>query len=285
MTKKALSTMSLVRIALAIIGVALAGLLYAFPLYWLVVTSLKTKAELFAASVNLLPHSPTIQPYVDVLVDRGFWVLLRNSVFVCFFTVLVTLAVGLLVTYPITRLAVPVGLRVGILNWALSLRFLPPIAVVIPYFAIVRTLQLYDQPIALIGIYSLFNLPFAIWMLKGFLDEIPIELEDAALVDGASRWIAFRRVLLPLAAPGVMAAGIIVFTFAWSEFLFALILTATPNSQTFPVGVQGLVTQFEIIWNDMAASGVIAMTLPLVLMVIGRRYIVAGLTFGVIREK
>jgi len=206
-------------------------------------------------------------------------------VIVCFSTVVVTLVVGLLITYPLTRLPVPARLRVGVLNWALSLRFLPPIAVVIPYFAIVRTLQIYDEPIALIGIYSLFNLPFAIWMLKGFLTEIPLELEDAALVDGATRWVAFWRVLLPLAAPGVMAAGIIIFTFAWSEFLFALILTATPNAQTFPVGVQGLVTQFEIIWNDMAAAGVIAMALPLILMVIGRRYIVAGLTFGVIREK
>ena len=273
------------RTALATVALGMAGVLYGFPLYWLFVTSLKSKAELFASSVHLIPHNPTFAAYTSVLIERGFWVLLKNSVIVCFSTVVVTLALGLLITYPITRLPVPPRLRVNILIWALSLRFLPPIAVVIPYFAIVRTLQLYDQPIALIGIYSLFNLPFAIWMLKGFLEEIPIELEDAALVDGASRWIAFRRVLLPLAAPGVMAAGIIVFTFAWSEFLFALILTATPNSQTFPVGVQGLVTQFEIIWNDMAASGVIAMALPLVLMVIGRRYIVAGLTFGVIREK
>src|SRR5207237_2549171 len=123
------------------------------------------------------------------------------------------------------------------------------------------------------------------WMVKGCLDEIPAEIEEAAYVDGGTRWKVFWQVILPLAAPGLLASGIIVFIFTWSEFLFALILTATPNSQTFPVGVQGLVTQFEIIWNDMAASGVIAMTLPLVLMVIGRRYIVAGLTFGVIREK
>jgi multiple sugar transport system permease protein len=275
----------LARLAIALVGVVVAGLLYAFPLYWLVVTSLKTKGELFASAVHLVPHNPTLEPYVSVLIDRGFWVLLKNSVVVCFSTVIVTLILGLLITYPITRLQVPVGLRVGILNWALSLRFLPPIAVVIPYFAIVRTLQIYDQPIALIGIYSLFNLPFSIWMLKGFLAEIPMELEDAALVDGANRWHAFRHVLLPLAAPGVLSAGIIVFTFAWSEFLFALILTATPNSQTFPVGVQGLVTQFEIIWNDMAAAGVIAMSLPLILMVVARKYMVAGLTFGVIREK
>ncbi len=273
------------RSALATLALGVAGLLYGFPIYWLFVTSLKSKTELFSSSVHLVPHQPTLAAYSSVLIDRGFWVLLKNSVIVCFSTVVVTLVVGLLITYPLTRLPVPARLRVGVLNWALSLRFLPPIAVVIPYFAIVRTLQIYDEPIALIGIYSLFNLPFAIWMLKGFLTEIPLELEDAALVDGATRWIAFWRVLLPLAAPGVMAAGIIIFTFAWSEFLFALILTATPNAQTFPVGVQGLVTQFEIIWNDMAAAGVIAMALPLILMVIGRRYIVAGLTFGVIREK
>ncbi len=283
--RRTLAPAIFVRSGLAALALGIAGVLYGFPLYWLFVTSLKSKAELFASSVHLVPHNPTFAAYSSVLIERGFWVLLKNSVVVCFSTVVVTLVLGLIITYPITRLPVPPRLRVNILIWALSLRFLPPIAVVIPYFAIVRTLQIYDQPIALIGIYSLFNLPFAIWMLKGFLEEIPLELEDAALVDGASRWIAFWRILLPLSAPGVMAAGIIVFTFAWSEFLFALILTATPNSQTFPVGVQGLVTQFEIIWNDMAASGVIAMALPLALMVIGRRYIVAGLTFGVIREK
>src|SRR5712691_2862877 len=257
------------RLILIVAGLGVAAFLYAFPLYWLIATSLKGKAELYQ-SITLIPQHPTLASYSNVLFERGFWVLLKNSVLVCAATVVITLAIGLVITYPITRLSVPPQLRVG---------------VVIPYFAIVRTLRIYDQPIALIGIYSLFNLPFAIWMLKGFLAEIPLELEEAALVDGANRWTSFRRVLLPLAAPGLMAAATIVFTFAWSEFLFALILTATPNSQTFPVGVQGLVTQFEIIWNDMAAAGVIAMTVPLVLMVIARKYLVAGLTFGVIREK
>src|SRR5205814_7373386 len=184
------------------------------------------------------------------------------------------------ITYPLTRLPVPPRLRVGVLNWALSLRFLPPIAVVIPYFAIVRTLQIYDQPIALIGIYSLFNLPFAIWMLKGFLAEIPLEVEEVALVDGANRWTAFLRVLLPLAAPGIMAAGIIVFTFAWSEFLFALILTATPNAQTFPVGVQGRVRQFDVSWNDESAAGLVGSALAWALVAIGRRYRLDRLALG-----
>ncbi len=273
------------RLVALIVGLVVAGTFYLFPLYWLVVNSLKGKREIFAANLTLYPHNPTLESYHSVLIDSQYWVLLRNSIMVCGATVLITVAVGLLITYPLTRLQVSQRLRVGVLNWALSLRFLPPIAVVIPYFAVVRTLQIYDQPIALILIYSLFNLPFAIWMLKGFLQEIPLEVEEVALVDGANRWTAFLRVLLPLAAPGVLSAGIIVFTFSWSEFLFALILTATPNAQTFPVGVQGLVTQFEIVWNDMAAAGVIAMTVPLALMIVARRYMVAGLTFGVIREK
>jgi len=272
-------------LVLAAAGLAVLAVVYVFPLYWLVVTSLKGKAELYAAEVPLFPQSPTVEAYADVLVGRGFAVLLRNSVVVCLATVAITLALGLLITYPLTRLDIPRGVRIGVLNWALSLRFLPPIAVVVPYFAIVRTAGLYDSPLSLIFIYSVFNLPFSIWMLKGFLQEIPRELEEAAHVDGATRWDGFRQVLLPLAAPGLLAAATIIFTFSWSEFLFALILTATPNAQTFPVGVQGLVTQFEVIWNDMAAAGAIAMCLPLVLAMLARRYLVAGLTFGVIREK
>src|SRR5207244_6133917 len=120
------------------------------------------------------------------------------------------------------RLPLPARLRVNVLTWALSLRFLPPIAVVIPYFAIVRTVQIYDQPIALIGIYSLFNLPFAIWMLKGFLTEIPLELEDAAMVDGANRWTAFLRVLLPSAPLASLPPASSVLPSSGSESFFAL---------------------------------------------------------------
>ena len=259
------------------------GLAYAFPLYWLLVTALKGEGELYQATPSLYPLEPTLAAFSSVLVTRGFLGLLRNSIVVCGATVLLVLAVGFAITYPITRLKVSRRLRVGVLNWALSLRFLPPVAVVVPYFAIVRGLGLYDRRLALVLIYTVLNLPFSIWMLKGFLAEIPLEIEEAAFVDGASRWVAFRRVLLPLAAPGILASGVIIFAFAWSEFLFALILTASPRAQTFPVGVQGLVTQFEIIWNDMAAAGAIALAVPLGLMVVARRYVLAGLTFGVIR--
>jgi len=267
------------------VGLLVAIAIYLFPLYWLVNTSLKPRAELFASTPTLVAQQPTLAAYGSVLFDRGFIGLLRNSLVVCSLTVLLTLVISLAITYPITRLPVSRRVRVGVLNWALSLRFLPPIAVVIPYFVIVRTIGLYNNPLALVFVYTLANLPFGIWMLKGFMSEVPLELEEAAYVDGATRLTSFRRILLPLIAPGLLASAVIIFAFSWSEFLFALILTSTRDAQTLPVGVQGLVTQFEIIWNEMAAAGVIAVSVPLLLMFVARRHVLAGLTFGVIREK
>ena len=146
------------------------------------------------------------------------------------------------------------------MNWALSLRFLAPIAVVIPYFTIVRTLGIYNQLPALILVYTIFQ-PSAVDLdAQGLPARDPARIEEAALVDGGSRWQAFRHVLLPLSRVGVLAAGIVVFAFDWAEFQFAFILTATPQSQTFPVGVAGLVAQFEIVWNEMAAAAVIAIS-------------------------
>jgi multiple sugar transport system permease protein len=259
--------------------------IFVFPLYYLVVTSLKTTAELFQAVPTLFPRAPTIEPYFSVLFTRGLGGLLVNSVIVGVSATALALVVAFAICYPITRLPIQVGTRSFVLNWALSLRFLPPIAVVIPYFTIVRTIGLYNQIPALVIVYTIFNLPLSIWMLKGFLEQIPAEVEEAAMVDGGTRFQAFRLVLLPLSSTGILAAGIIVFAFDWAEFLFAFILTATPQAMTFPVGVQGLVTQFEIIWNDMAAGGVIAILIPLIMMLLARRYVLTGLTFGVIREK
>lgn len=275
---------SLARVG-TVLALGAAVVVFVFPLYYLVVTSLKGHAELFAPVPTLIPQAPTIDPYISVLFTRSFIGLLLNSIIAGLSATFLAIVIAYAICYPITRLPVSRRVRSFVLNWALSLRFLPPIAVVIPYFTIVRFLQIYNQLPALILVYTVFNLPLSIWMLKGFLEEIPLEIEEAALVDGATRFQAFRTVLLPLSRTGMLAAGIIVFAFDWAEFLFAFILTATPRSMTFPVGVQGLVTQFEIIWNDMAAGGVIAIVLPLLLMLAARKYVMTGLTFGVIREK
>jgi multiple sugar transport system permease protein len=271
--------------AITVVILIAATLLFAFPLYYMVITSLKPRAELFAAVPTLLPQSPTLHNYEEVLVDKNGATLLINSVIAGVSATVLAIVIAFAICYPITRLPVSRRVRSFVLNWSLSLRFLPPIAVVIPYFALIRAMGLYNQLPALIIVYTIFNLPLSIWMLKGFLEEIPLEIEEAALTDGATRWQAFRSVLLPLSSTGILAAAVIVFAFDWAEFLFAFILTATPQAMTFPVGVKGLVTQFDIIYNDMAAGGVIAILIPLALMIGARRYVMTGLTFGVIREK
>lgn len=271
----------------AVILVVLGALaaLYLFPFAWMISTSLKPTRELYTQPPTLWPVHPSLEAYTGALIGARDWVLLRNSVVVCLATVALALALALLIAYPLTRLAVPAGFRRGLLSWLLSLRFLPSLVVVIPIFATMRAVGLYDRLLALICIYSAFSLPFAVWMLKGFLAEVPPEVEEAALVDGANRWRAFFQILLPMLSPGLLAAGVITFALAWSEFLYALVLTATPRSQTFSIGVWSFVTEFEIIWNQMAATGVISALVPVGLLLLGRRYVISALTFGAVREK
>ncbi len=261
------------------------AVIYLFPFVWMISTSLKPNRELYAQPPGLWPVHPSLDAYRNALIGARDWVLLRNSVIVCLFTVALALALALLIAYPLTRLAVPPRFRRGLLSWLLSLRFLPSMVVVIPIFATMRAVGLYDRLLALIFIYTAFSLPFAVWMLKGFLAEVPQEVEEAALVDGASRWRAFFQILLPMLSPGLLAAGVITFALAWSEFLYALILTATPRSQTFSIGVWSFVTEFEIIWNQMAATGVISALVPVGLLLLARRYVISALTFGAVREK
>jgi multiple sugar transport system permease protein len=261
------------------------AVVYLFPFVWMISTSLKPTRELYTQPPSLWPVHPSLDAYRAALLGARYWVLLRNSVVVCLFTVTLALTLALLISYPLTRLPVLPGFRRGLLSWLLSLRFLPSMVVVIPIFATMRAVGLYDRLLSLIFIYTAFSLPFAVWMLKGFLAEVPQEVEEAALVDGASRWRAFFQILLPMLSPGLLAAGVITFALAWSEFLYALILTATPRSQTFSIGVWSYVTEFEIIWNQMAATGVISALVPVGLLLLARRYVISALTFGAVREK
>ncbi|MDR7420040.1 MAG: carbohydrate ABC transporter permease [Armatimonadota bacterium] len=270
-------------VAYAVLAVIV--VLYLFPFFWMISTGLKPKAELYQYPPSVIPETPTLDAFRSVLGQRGYGHLLLNSLLVALAAVAGGIALGLLISYPVTRLPVHPGFRRWLFGWILSLRFLPPIVVVIPFFDIVRGFGLYDTRQALIGLYTVFSLPFVVWMLKGFLAEVPMEIEEAALVDGATRLRAFFQILLPQMTPALLAAGVITFALTWSEFMFAFILTASPNSQTFSIGVASLVTQFEIIWNEMAAAGTISALVPVTLLLFARRYVISALTFGVVREK
>ena len=256
-----------------------------FPLYMMITTSLKTDQQAFAWPPVWL-FEPTFHSYYNALFvfgGRSVDTYVINSLLVTLVSSALAVFLGAMAAYGLARFRFR-GNR-DIAFFILSTRFAPPVGFIVPIYLMVQRSGLLDNQLALIIVYTSMNLSFVTWIMRGFFIEIPIEIEEAALVDGASRWYAFRTILLPLSRTGILAVMIIVFAFDWAEFLFAFILTATPQAMTFPVGVQGLVTQFEIIWNDMAAAGAIAMLLPLVLMVLARRHVVTGLTFGVVREK
>jgi multiple sugar transport system permease protein len=263
---------------------SLAGV-YLSPFYWMVATALRPIADFYRFPPSLVPERVTFEAFTSVLIRRGFVMLLWNSLLVSLGAVSLSLLISMLIVYPLTRMPVSPRVRQGLLNWILSLRFLPPIVVVIPWFSIVRTMGLYDHVLSLVLLYTVFSLPFGTWMLRSFLLEIPKEIEEAAWVDGASRIRAFFSVVFPLLAPALLAGGVITFALMWSEFMFAFILTATPRSQTFPIGVASLVTQFQIIWNEMAAAGTLAALVPITLLLLARRYVLVALTFGAVREK
>jgi multiple sugar transport system permease protein len=263
---------------------SLAGV-YLSPFYWMAATALRPIADFYRFPPSLVPERVTFEAFTSVLIRRGFMMLLWNSLLVSLGAVSLSLLISMLIVYPLTRMPVSPRVRQGLLNWILSLRFLPPIVVVIPWFSIVRTMGLYDHVLSLVLLYTVFSLPFGTWMLRSFLLEIPKEIEEAAWVDGASRIRAFFSVVFPLLAPALLAGGVITFALMWSEFMFAFILTATPRSQTFPIGVASLVTQFQIIWNEMAAAGTLAALVPITLLLLARRYVLVALTFGAVREK
>jgi multiple sugar transport system permease protein len=275
---------SLRKIVVAVV-LTIVAVLYLFPVFWMVTTSLKSMRELYNYPPTLLPVEATFKAYTTVLFEKGYDQLIRNSLIINLLTIVLTLSLALLIDYPIVRLRVSHKAGRGILNGILSIRFLPGIIIIIPFFAIIRNIGLYDSIFSLVLIYTLFNLPLAVYMLHGFLKEIPIELEEAALVDGASRFYAFFAITLPQLAPAILAISVITFALTWNEFLFALILTATPASQTFSIGVWRLVSQFQILWNEMAAVGTIAAVIPIILLIFVRKYLLAALTFGVVRDK
>jgi multiple sugar transport system permease protein len=172
--------------------------------------------------------------------------------------------------------------RSNLAFWILSLRMTPPIAAIIPLFILLRTFQLLDTLQGLILVYTTFNLPFVIWLMRGFFEDLPIELEESAMVEGCSRYGAFFRVALVLASPGLAAAAIFTFLFTWNEFLFALILTGT-SARTMPVAVQLFMRETGIDWGHMCAAAVVMMVPMLIFTLFIKRYLVRGLTFGAVK--
>ena len=252
-----------------------------FPFYWLVNVSLKTGSDL--AQADLVPPSPTLDNYDSIFRNANFTDALRNSVIVTTVTTILALIVGSFAAYALARLRFK--RKFLILAVVLSISTFPPIAIAAPIFKLWTDIGIYNTYQGLIIPYLTFALPLCIYILTSFFREIPKELEEAALVDGASHFQAFRKIILPLAAPGLVTAGLLTAFFVWNEFLLAITLTSSSAARTVPASIAFFTgsSKFEIPLGTISAASVV-ITIPLVAaVIIFQRRIVAGLTAGAVK--
>lgn len=253
------------------------------PIYWLVTISLKREVDQFAATPLWFQFTPTWEHFHEAFVVRAFGHHLLNSALVAGVSTIAALAIGVPAAYGLARFRWPGewGERAGF--WILSTRMLPPIVTIVPLMLMMRDLHLLNSLTGLAVVYTGFNLPFVVWMMRSFFDEIPREMEEAAMLDGDGRAGALLRVVLPLARPGLAATAVFCTIVAWNEFLFALILTQTNAAITLPVGIASRVTQYKIEWGAMSSAGVVAMIPVLVFAAAVQRHLVRGLSLGAVK--
>jgi multiple sugar transport system permease protein len=253
------------------------------PVYWMTTISFKHEVDQFAVPPKWFFFSPTLEHYVDAFVTRSFGGYLVNSLIVAICSTACALVLGTLAGYSLARFRLPRNLDGKLALWILSTRMFPAIVTAVPLFMIMRDLRLVNTRLSLVIVYTAFNLPFVVWMMRGFFAEIPRDLEEAAMVDGDSRLGALRRVILPLVTPGLAATAVFCLIVSWNEFLFALVLTQTDAAMTLPVGIAGRVTQYGIKWGVMSAAAVVAMIPILAFAMSVQRYLVRGLSLGAVK--
>ena len=254
-------------------------LVWLFPIYWIFLTSLKKPIEINQKVPSFI-FDPTLENYRHLFDEFHFARILRNSLVITLGTTAIVMVLALLAAYALGRLNVRGGKHIAL--WMLSLRFMPPIAVLIPFFIVWQRLRLTDTHIGLILIYTAFNLPFAIWMLRGFLVEVPRDLDEAATLDGLGHLAIIRRIILPVIAPGAAVTAIFTFVFAWNEYLMALVLTSH-EATTVPVTVSKFIQAYSILWGDVGASATIELLPMLIVVFLLQKHIMRGITLGAVK--
>jgi multiple sugar transport system permease protein len=252
-----------------------------FPIYWIFTVSIKSGSQLFTWPPTYFPWPATFNNYVEAIKTRPLLPTMRNSLIVMAVSTPISLLIGSLAAFAIARLsfAPKEAFRYGIL----FIRMLPAMIIAIPLFVQFQSIGLFDSLLTLIIVYTAFNLPFTIWMLTGFFEEIPKEIEEAALLDGCNAFALYSRIIMPLSTPGLVAATIFCMLLSWNEFQFALILTYTLKSQTLPIVVAGMGNDRGVYFGQMAAAGMITILPVLALGLFIQRFLVQGLTSGALK--
>lgn len=263
--------------ALLILSIAMVVL----PFLWILMTSFKYEIAIYTGA---LWFTPTAQNYVDVLLGprSDFLNNVSNSLIVAGLSTSVVLVIGTLAAYSLARLSWAPWVSKLFLGWTLLFRMIPVLTIVGPWYLLFQQIGLYDTLFGLVLTHITINLPMTTWLMMTFFRDIPIELEEAARVDGCRRSQAFRKVVLPLAVPGLIAAGVIAFVFSWNDFSIALNLTSR-GTATVPVGIAQFAQQYELQNGQMAAASMISTIPAMLLMIFGQRYVVQGMTMGSVK--
>ena len=271
-------------------GITIPVLIFIYlPIFWLVISSISTRAELLATPPHWIPTHPTLKNYIDIFtpgsttseVARTFKITLLNSLMVASTVTIISLVVGSLAAYALARIKFP--FRKGVLMTILGTRMIPEISMVIPLYILASKIQILNTPYVLMATYLAFALPFAIWLLTSFFQTIPVEMEEAARMDGCSRLRSLVQIVLPVSTPGLVSTAVFVFLLAWDEFFFSLIFTSTVAAKTVPVAIAEFTGRYAVDITAMMAGGVLAAIPPVILSLIFQRYIVSGLTAGAVK--
>ncbi|MCL0041143.1 carbohydrate ABC transporter permease [Dehalococcoidia bacterium] len=237
-----------------------------FPLYWMIVTSFKTPLEFVARDIAWIPTPITLEHYGKV-VEEGFMRFFQNTIIIAVFSTILAVTAGALAAYSLTRFRFRANFDKLFLLWAIIVRIIPPIVFLTPLFITFRELGLDDVKLRLILSYQVYVLPLCIWLLLGFFRDVPIEFEEAAQVDGASRIYTLRTVVFPLIAPGLVAAAIFTIITTWNEFIYALIFARVSADFTIPVGIATLIGEYEVLWGALSAAGFLS-SLPILIFTV-----------------
>jgi multiple sugar transport system permease protein len=276
------------KILLFALTIPLLAFIY-FPILWLFSASISTRSELLSVPPHWIPQHPTLKNYLDILlpgassseISRTMAITLVNSLNVASAVTVICLVVGALAAYALVRISF--RYNQPIMMGILGTRMIPEVSLIVPLFILATRLQLIDKPVVLIITYLTFSLPFAIWLLAAFFQTIPVELEDAARIDGCSRIETLFRIIMPISTPGLVSTALFVFLLAWDEFFYALIFTNTLAAKTAPVAISEFVGRYVTDINAMMAGGMLVALPPVLLAVIFQRFIVSGLSAGAVK--
>ncbi len=256
-------------------------IIFFFPFFWIITSSFKSPEEIIATSTTIIPRSFTLEHYNKILFNSDFFIYLKNSLIVSFSSMIISIILSVSAAYGLHKLKF-YGNKFVEYSLLVTYAF-PGVILLVPIYLLFAKVNLLNSYFALIVVNVLFATPFAVWMLKAFFKLIPNEIEEAAYIDGASRYIVISRIIVPLASPGIASVAIFCFIISWTEYLFASILISGDDLKTLPVGLAGIVGQYQIDWGFLLSGAVLASLPVILLFVFIGKYFVSGLTEGAVK--